>query len=124
MIKIADKYYYVDIKEFDKFVTSDAESKKNNEPEVKEIKTFNDENILVSRITETLQPLTDKTIDGARYEMIKYLLDLLFQFGPGNEEADEVDEMLNQSILDKSPMQFKLAFNTLKYYKIIKEIEL
>ena len=60
-----------------------------------------------------------KEIDAAKFEIIRTMLDVVLDYGD-----DESDTSLgSERALEKTPLSFKLAFNTLINYGIIKEKE-
>ena len=58
----------------------------------------------------------DFAINAAKYEMLRLLLDVLLSTN------EEIDEKMGYKNLDNLSFPFKLSFNTLIEYKIIKEI--
>lgn len=61
-------------------------------------------------MTETL------AINAAKYEMLRLFLDVLLS------TDEEIDEKMGYRSLDNLSFPFKLSFNTLIEYKIIKEV--
>ena len=59
----------------------------------------------------------EKQIDVSRYEMSKFMLEIVFSNG------DEVDDKMGITGLNNLPTSYKLAFNTLLYHNILKEVE-
>ena len=59
-----------------------------------------------------------REIDTIKYDLMRTLIEVLLD---GNEEADE--SLGADRALDSAPLSFKLAFNTLTHYGILKEIE-
>ena len=57
-------------------------------------------------------------IDGPKYDVIRMCLEILFTF---SEELD--DDLGIERALAKTPISFKMAFNTLLSYGILKEEE-
>jgi hypothetical protein len=58
----------------------------------------------------------DFAINAAKYEMVKLLIDVLLSTN------EEIDEKMGYKSLDNLSFPFKLSFNTLIQYKIIKEV--
>ena len=58
----------------------------------------------------------DFAINAAKYEMFRLFLDVLLS------TDEEIDEKMGYKSLDNLSFPFKLSFNTLVEYKIIKEV--
>jgi len=58
----------------------------------------------------------DYAINAAKYELIRLFLDVLLS------SNEEIDEKMGYRSLDNLSFPFKLSFNTLVEYKIIKEV--
>tara|TARA_Y100001937_G_C7052502_1_gene299820 strand:- start:677 stop:979 length:303 start_codon:yes stop_codon:yes gene_type:complete len=58
----------------------------------------------------------EKQIDVSRYEMSKFMLEIVFSSG------DEIDDKMGITALNSLPTSYKLAFNTLLYHNILKEV--
>ena len=74
----------------------------------------------VETASEVLSTVRERgrEIDSIKYDLIRTLIEVLLD---GNEEADE--SLGVDRALDSAPLSFKLAFNTLTHYGILKEIE-
>ena len=118
MIEFGGVTYYIDFTAFDKAITlsgtkptdlvSSSETKitKNGEGEIIQIEE------LVSSSPR------GKEIDVAKYEIIRNMIDVLLDY------EDDSDMSLGAEIaLDKTPLSYKLAFNTLYNYGILREKE-
>ena len=84
----------VDLDELMKCITLEKEVKKEEEGEV----------------------VSDFAINAAKYEMLRLFLDVLLSTN------EEIDEKMGYKSLDNLSFPFKLSFNTLIEYKIIKEV--
>lgn len=60
---------------------------------------------------------TYKEMDASKYETVRYLLEVLFTY------TEDVDDNLGVASLDRANISFKLAFNTLLNYGILREIK-
>lgn len=119
MLEIGGVYYIVDLSAMDKLLTFD-DSLKSQKMEEKELKTiYNDDGVRISSEEITREYFKGKEIDGPKYEMIRMFFEVVLMY---NEELD--DELGIERALSKTTLPFKLAFNTLLEYGIIKEIEL
>ena len=58
----------------------------------------------------------EKQIDVSKYEMTKFMLEIIFTNG------DEIDDKMGITGLGSLPSSYKLAFNTLLYHNILKEV--
>ena len=56
-------------------------------------------------------------VDVTKYEMLRDMLTTVLQ------GTDEIDEKLGIMALDSLPISFKLSYNTLIYYDILRELE-
>jgi hypothetical protein len=56
-------------------------------------------------------------VDVTKYEMLRDMLTTVLQ------GTDEIDEKLGIMALDSLPVSFKLSYNTLIYYDILRELE-
>ena len=55
-------------------------------------------------------------VDVAKYEMLRDMIAIVLQ------TADDIDEKLGMMSLNSLPVSFKLAYNTLIHYDILKEV--
>lgn len=112
MTEIFGQIYYIDFDVIDLFLglTNKKDSEK-EDIETTTIKTFDDEGKVIGKtISEVKTSKTLTEINGVRYDLIRGLLDDISNFGEGDKLAD-------------MPINFKLAFNTLTAYGILKPIE-
>ena len=72
----------------------------------------------VSTTVVTREFQRGKEIDMSKYEMIKFMLDIVLA---ENEEMD--DSLGMQRALGGAPISFKIAFNTLVRYGVLTEIK-
>jgi hypothetical protein len=116
MIKIFGDLYYIDFEKLDAFV---ADGQKDNVFKTVD-KEYNYDNELVkTKMIETAEPTT-KEVNVVRYEIIRNFIDDISMAGG---TSDEHDEMLGSNNLIKTDVKFKLAYNTLIFYKILKKID-
>lgn len=90
MFKILGEHYYIDMDAIEEYTRIDDEVKIENEEEVE----------------------NNTKIHIVKYEMIKYMLEILM------DDQDEIDEKIAMSSNELS-LPFKFAFNTLLIKKII-----
>ena len=130
MISFGGKKYTIDFLAIDKLVT-DGMSIEGDDIEIEEVKTLSDievptedgegtkiiQDLIVTNVITKKYP-KGKQIDAIKYEMVKGMLDIVLH------EQETVDEKLGtQNALDEYSLSFKIAFNTLLYYEIIKTIK-
>jgi len=118
MLEIGGIFYSVDLNAMDDILSLEkaGENKDVEEKEIKEI--FDDEGKLVGKDILTRQYTKGKEIDGPKYDLIRMFFEVLLTY---NEEID--DELGIDRALGGTPLPFKIAFNTLLEYGIIKESE-
>lgn len=118
MIEFGGVLYYIDFEALDKSICSDKSWKARNVTDV-EVKTVTDENDKVvgkEKVEKTYYK--GKEIDGAKYDMIRLFIEVLIDY---DEEID--DTLGTERALSKTPLSYKLAFNTLLKEGILKEKE-
>lgn len=118
MIEFGGILYYIDIDALDKVITPIG-FKPTDKISVIEHKIVKDgDDKLLG--TETLETITSrgKEIDGTKYDIIRLMLETLIDFD------DDIDDSLGaERALAKTPLSYRLAFNTLYNYGILKEKE-
>lgn len=119
MIDFGGVVYSIDLEAFSKAIKL-GDTKPTDVVSHKTVKTFRDSegNIINSEMTETF---TERgfEVDGGKYDTLRMLLEIIM---------DDVDEETDDTLgadraLDKLGLSYKIAFNTLISYGIIKEIE-
>jgi hypothetical protein len=86
----------------------------------KEVKTYLDENGKIVSV-EVYEHTTERTpeVSAAKYDFLRLLLEIVM-----DDDPDETDATLGPDrILDKTPLSYRIAFNTLLKYGILKEEE-
>jgi hypothetical protein len=119
MIEFGGIIYYIDIVAFDKAITPAGFKPTDNvtSTTITKTKDSNGEIISIEEIENSMP--RGKEIDAAKFEIIRTMLDVVLDYGD-----DESDTSLGaERALDKTPLSFKIAFNTLINYGIIKEKE-
>jgi hypothetical protein len=119
MIEFGGIYYYIDINAFDKAVTSP--NKTNKEDKQTETKTVTDDkgNVIGTEIN-TISREKDKEIETAKYDVLRLMLEVLIEHG--NDEDNDTTLGADRA-LEKNSLSYKIAFNTLYNYGILKEKE-
>jgi hypothetical protein len=119
MLEFGNVTYYIDLSKLDSIIYVDN-NKTNKTIKSIEKKIVKDSsgNLIGSEEVEHIHE-KGKEIDPAKYEIIRLMLETVIDF---------IDEDLDASLgadraLEKTPLPFKMAFNTLYNYGIIKEKE-
>lgn len=115
MLEIGGINYVIDIEALDKVITS--KSKNKNIVETETIQHFDNNSNVISTEVRTKEFERVREIDMAKYETIRTLLEIVITT---NEEVD--DDLGVERALNNLPLPFKLSFNTLLEYGIIREI--
>lgn len=114
MINILGEEYYIDFDVIDDFVIilNDGESLKETETRViyDENEKLLNEEVLTKEFPKAME------VNRVKFELIKNLIDDLGYNGEGEAE----DPLLGAHNMDKMSLSFKIAFNTLHHYGILK----
>lgn len=116
MINIFGRRYYIDFEVLDKFLAlneGDEPVKTQNTIEV-----LDDKGKLVSTEIITDEVPKHKEINGVRFQIISNLIEDL-----GIASDDDFDQALGSKNLEKMGLKFKLAYNTLIFYNILKDLD-
>jgi hypothetical protein len=118
MIEFGGILYYIDLNAFDKAITPIG-YKPTDEIVTKDKRVYKNE---LGEITATEEyetsVLRGKEIDASKYDILRVMIDVLLDY------EDESDSSLGaERALSSTPLSYKLAFNTLYRYGIIKEKE-
>lgn len=108
MIDIFGSAYYIDLDVIDKMVTINNPMLKTKKNKGNDDDDNTEENM--------------KTIDGVKYEMISQFINVIME--PVITDEEDMDNTLGfDRNMDKMSIGFKLAFNTLYKYNILKELK-
>lgn len=117
MITIGNKYYYLDLTAFSDFVTDNKEDVNKQFPNEDEVSHYDGDGALTARSVTKNTYIRGRDINPVLYETINNLLVTIL------EQAEPGDEMLGaEKVLSEQTTGFKIAFNTLRFNKILKEI--
>lgn len=118
MIKLFGGYYYIDFDELDKFLSlsQNPDSKEKNDI-TKTVVFEKIDGTLTKEVETTQEHLSHKEINGVKFELIRNFINDI------GDEPDEGDEMLGFKQSNKASIRFKLAFNTLTLYNILKKLD-
>lgn len=119
MVNILGSYYYLDIDKIDELISHKKNDETIHYEEQEVVENFYDtqENNNFRTVRTILKP-NSKTINGPKYEMVKFLLEVIMA-----EEFETDDSLGMDRAIQDLPVGFKLAINTLLHYQILKEIE-
>jgi len=118
MIEFGGIIYYLDLDNFEKSISLNGSNPK--EPvTVSEVKTIIDDKkkIVGTEKTETISE-RGREIDATKYDLIRLMIEVLID---NNEESDETLGV--DRALEKTPLSYKIAFNTLYNCGVLKEKE-
>jgi len=117
MVEFGGNIYFIDLNAFNEIVTV-----KNDEP----LKNFDKKYILDDEgkiiQTEVLESIRErvKEIEAPKYDILRELLMVVLDYDGGEED----DALLGaERALNKTPLSYQIAFNTLLSYGVLKEKE-
>lgn len=119
MVDIGGTVFIIDLDSYDGTVTIEDDGISSGKTTEVETRTVYDN---VGQPIETTVTSREydksKEIDAPRYDIVRMCVEILLSF---NEELD--DDLGIDRALAKTPISFKIAFNTLIEYGILKEID-
>jgi hypothetical protein len=116
MIEFGGIYYYIDLKNFERVISVDETSKSET---ASTLTTSKDENGKTTSVVEVkTETPKSREINVAKFEMIRELIDVVL-----SHDEDGDTSLGAERVLSQTPLSFKIAFNTLYEYGIIKEKE-
>lgn len=115
MISFDGVNYYIDLAAIDELIGAE-ESLQAKEVSDHEIKVFRDADGKITGSEEfTRTYMKSKEVDGAKYETINFMLQIVMS------EAEPMDDTLgSERAFNSMPFNYKMAFNTLKKFGVIK----
>lgn len=118
MIEFGGIFYYIDLTAFEKTI-SPIGIKSTDKVIMTETKVTKDKDgAIISEEVVEMSNDRGKEIDGPKYDVLRLMLETVIDY---DEETD--DSLGAERGLSKTPLSFKLAFNTLYNYGILKEKE-
>ena len=112
MIEIFGEIYYIDFDIIDKFLSPDSQFKPRKIIEKQTTVTFDSKGNTISKMEVENETYKPTEINGVRFEIIRNFIEDISD--PTNNTGASLAEM---------SIGFKLAFNTLTAYRILKPIE-
>lgn len=117
-LEFGGRNYIVSFENLDDFLWVDDKNREVSETETRTIFTAdgkeNGKEITVNT------KVNEKEINGIRYELITGMLQTILEYSAGDDDDDLLGA---KRALEKMPFAYKLAFNTLIKYEIIKEVK-
>ena len=117
MIEFGGTIYYIDIDALDKAITPSGVK---TTDKIKEVQTTTTTDAVGNSIVEQIETtrLRGKEIDGAKYDILRMMIEVLIDY------QEEIDDTLgSERAFEKTNVAYKIAFNTLFNYGILKEKE-
>lgn len=118
ILKFGGIAYYVDFDGIDNMLKTGDPDLESKEMEEVETETTYINGGIEKTIVKTKTYHKSREVDLARYETYRYLLEILIT----HNDEDSDDLMGVELGLKTSPLPFKIAFNTLVNYGILKEL--
>lgn len=118
MIEFGGVVYYIDIDALTKVIspTGVKPTDKITDTRIKVTKDANGK--IIKTTTSEFSAERGKEIDGTKYDIIRLMIETLIDY------SEEIDDSLgSERALEKTPLAYKLAFNTLYENGILKEKE-
>lgn len=118
MIEFGGVVYYIDMLALDKMISPKNLKQSDDIVVTQKTKIIDESGTTIhTEIVETTNPRS-KEVDITKYEIIRMMIETLIDYD------DELDTALGiETALNKTPLSYKLAFNTLINYGILKEKE-
>jgi len=116
MLEFGDSLYFLDLKAFDKAITLSEYGKGKTQIDKELKQTLNEEGKVVMTEVYEKTVSASKEIDGAKYELLKSLIEFIIDYSDDSDDTLGADRALQQM-----PLGFKIVFNTLLNEGIIKE---
>lgn len=114
-IEFGGTVYYFDISALEKAISLDKKWDTKMVTEKETTNIFNEKGEpMGTEVTEKTYPKV-KEIDGAKYDILRMCIETLIDYAEEADDALGVDRALN-----KTPLSYKLAFNTLLQEGILK----
>ena len=116
MIDIGGTIFKIDLDAFSDVLLTNEDSDMSIETET--IVNYDNVGAPINTTISSREFEKDKQIDGPKYDVLRMCLEIIFTY---HEEVD--DAMGITKALESTTIPFKVAFNTLLSYGILKEVE-
>lgn len=121
MLKLFGQLYYIDFDVLDEFLEPEENKKVDDMITTKKVITKFDTHGSESKKIIKNEAFKPKEFNAVRFEIIRNFIEDLAIGAESNEE--DIDEQLGSRNLKKMPARFKLAYNTLMYYNILRKLD-
>lgn len=120
MLNLFGNLYYIDFEALDKVLTIEGTELKNNILETKKVVRTSGNGGDITKVIkqESYKP---KEVNLARFEVIRNFIEDLALASDSNQT--DYDDTLGSRNLRKMPTRFKLAYNTLMFYNILRKVD-
>jgi hypothetical protein len=118
MIEFGGVIYYIDIEALSKAISPTGNKPNDKIVDIKTKTFINSSGEIVNQTKSEFITERGKEIDATKYEIIRLMIETLIDY------SEEIDDSLGyERALQKTPLSYKLAFNTLYENGILKEKE-
>ena len=114
MIDVGGITYYIDFEALDKLIATDKSLEAGDVTETKKTETFGEDGKCFNTVVTTKVYPKSKEIDGARYDCMGLMLQIIM-----NSEIEIDDTLGIERGFAAMPLNWKIAFNTLKKYGVL-----
>ena len=116
MIDILGEFYYIDFDGLNDFLVSDTSFYSGTTTDTETTTTWDGNDNVVGTQTTIINKDKPREINAVRFEIIRGFIDDI-----GGGDQDEIqDPTLGATNIDQMSLRFKIAYNTLIYYGILK----
>lgn len=119
MLDIGSSIYVVDLEKLSELLSYDESLQSQTVTEIEVNEVRNEEGELVGTETTTKTYNKGKEIDASRYDLFRMFFEVLLTY---NEEFD--DTLGFDRAMQNATLPFKITFNTLLNYGVLKEVEI
>jgi len=117
MIQIGDVTYVIDLDAMSNTLMVDNEYDEKKITETETISKLDKNGEVISTEIKTKEHKKPKEYDSSKYDVVRVLFEVLLSYN------DDIDDTLGlERALNDAPLPFKITFNTLLNYGILKEI--
>lgn len=121
MIDFGGKIYYIDFNSIDMIVSGDKSLKPQKVTDTETTIVYDEKDKITGKQVTTSIYHKGKEMDASKYDVLRLMLEIVLK---GDDEINGDDALGTDRIFKKAPLSFKLAFNTLMKYGILKELEI
>jgi hypothetical protein len=116
MIEFGGIYYYIDFKAFESIISANKVSENELTTTTTTTTSANENGMITSTVVVKTETPKSKEVDITKFELIRDLIDIILS----HDEEDDTS-LGAERVLSTTSLSFKVAFNTLYEYGIIKE---